>query len=157
MKTVAERFVQAYTGHNRADLLGVLAPDVDFRGMTPGRFWEASTAEDLVDNVLFHWIDVHDVVQQVLALDRDWMADREHVSLYIYTHDEDFRLLAVEADGADRRPDLRVCIDTEADRDVVAAIYDALYPRDPNLELHDVIAFLDAHPEIAGLNRGEAA
>ena len=41
MKTVAERFVHAYTQHNRADLLDVLAPDVDFRGMTPGRFWEA--------------------------------------------------------------------------------------------------------------------
>ncbi|HEU4998030.1 MAG TPA: hypothetical protein VFT68_03725 [Lapillicoccus sp.] len=89
MKTVAERFVQAYTGHNRADLLGVLAPDVDFRGMTPGRFWEASTAEDLVDNVLFHWIDVHDVVQQVLALDRDWMADREHVSFRLSVHTPD--------------------------------------------------------------------
>ena len=86
MKTVAERFVHAYTQHNRADLLDVLAPDVDFRGMTPGRFWEASTAEDLVDNVLLHWLDVHDVVQQVMSLDRDWMADREHVSFRLSVH-----------------------------------------------------------------------
>jgi len=89
VKTVAERFVLAYTQHNRADLLDVLAPDIDFRGMTPGRFWEASTAEDLVDNVLLHWIDVHDVVQQVLSLDRDWMADREHVSFRLSVHTPD--------------------------------------------------------------------
>ena len=89
MKTVAERFVHAYTQHNRADLLDVLAPDVDFRGMTPGRFWEASTAEDLVDNVLLQWIDVHDVVQQVLSLDRDWLADREHVSFRLSVHTPD--------------------------------------------------------------------
>jgi hypothetical protein len=89
VKTVAERFVHALAQHNRADLLGVLAPDVDFRGMTPGRFWEAGTAEDLVDNVLFQWLDVHDVVQQVLALDRDWMADREHVSYRFSVHTPD--------------------------------------------------------------------
>jgi hypothetical protein len=89
VKTVAERFVHAYTQHNRADLLDVLTPDVDFRGMTPGRFWEASTAEDLVDNVLLQWIDVQDVVQQVLSLDRDWMADREHVSFRLSVHTPD--------------------------------------------------------------------
>ena len=89
MKTVAERFVHAYAQHNRADLLGLLAADVDFRGMTPGRFWEASTAEGLVDDVLLHWLDVHDVVQQVLALDRDWMADREHVSFRLSVHTPD--------------------------------------------------------------------
>ena len=89
MKTVAEKFVHAYTQHDRAGLLGVLAPDVDFRGMTPGGFWESSTAEDLVDNVLFHWIDVHDVVQQVLALDRGWMADREHVSFRLSVNTPD--------------------------------------------------------------------
>ena len=89
MKTVAERFVHALAQHNRADLLGVLAPDVDLRGMTPGRFWEAIAAEDLVDNVLLSWLDVHDVVQQVLSLDRDRMADREHVSFRLSVHTPD--------------------------------------------------------------------
>ena len=90
MKTVAERFVDALTKRDRAALLDVLAPDVDFRGMTPGRFWEATEAEDLVDRVLFSWFDEQDVVQQVLALDRDWMADREHVS---------YRLSVMTPDG----------------------------------------------------------
>lgn len=80
MRTVAERFVHALAQRDRAELLELLAPDVDFRGMTPGRFWEATEAEDLVDRVLFTWFEEQDVVRQVLALDRDWMADREHVS-----------------------------------------------------------------------------
>ena len=53
VRPVAERFVHAFAQHNRADLLDLLAPEVDFRGMTPGRFWEAGTAEGLVDDVLF--------------------------------------------------------------------------------------------------------
>jgi hypothetical protein len=79
MRTVAERFVQALAGRDRDELLSVLAPDVDFRGMTPGRFWEAATAEDLVDRVLFSWYEPQDVVEEVLDVTRDWVVDREHV------------------------------------------------------------------------------
>lgn len=79
-------------------------------------------------------------------------AHREHVTLFVYERPEEFRLLGVRAEGADQRPDLRICIDTEADREVVAAIYDALYPVDPEVRLEDVIAFLDAHPQLAKRN-----
>ena len=64
MKTVAERFVHAHTKHDSADVLNVFASDVDSHGMTPSRSWEASTAEGPVEDVLLHWIDVHDLVQQ---------------------------------------------------------------------------------------------
>lgn len=78
--TVAERFVDAVARRDRAALLAILTPEVDFRGMTPGRFWEATTATQLVDEVLFSWFEEQDVVTEVLAVDRDWMVDREHVS-----------------------------------------------------------------------------
>lgn len=83
--------------------------------------------------------------------------DREHVTLFIYGHPEEFRLLGVRAEGADERPDLRVCIDTAADLEVVSAIYDALFARDPEVRLEDVIAFLDAHPQLARRNVEAAA
>jgi hypothetical protein len=79
MLTVAERFVQQLARRDRAGLLAVLAPDVDFRGMTPGRCWEATSAEDLVDRVLFSWFEEQDVVEEVLAVARDWMVDRERI------------------------------------------------------------------------------
>jgi ketosteroid isomerase-like protein len=79
MLTVAEQFVQALSRRDRDGLLGVLAPDVDFRGMTPGRFWESGAAVDVVDQVLFSWFEEHDVVEDVLAVTRDRVADRERV------------------------------------------------------------------------------
>ena len=79
MLTVAEKFVYAMARRDRSGLLEVLAPVVDFRGMTPGRFWEASDATDLVDRVLFSWFEEQDVVQEVLAVSRDWVADRERI------------------------------------------------------------------------------
>lgn len=79
MMTVAERFVQALARRDRGELLHVLAPDVDFRGMTPGRCWEATDAVDLVDRVLFSWFEEQDVVEDVLAVARDWVVDRERI------------------------------------------------------------------------------
>jgi spore coat polysaccharide biosynthesis protein SpsF len=79
--------------------------------------------------------------------------DREHVSLYIYEHPESYRLLAVHAEGALRRPDLRLCIDTAADHEVVGAVYEALWPQCPDFTIEDAIAFLDAHPDVAARNR----
>lgn len=79
MLTVAERFVQGLARRDRDLLLEVLAPDVDFRGMTPGRFWESTNAVDLVDRVLFSWFEEQDVVEEVLAVARDWVVDRERI------------------------------------------------------------------------------
>jgi hypothetical protein len=78
--TVAERFVAALARRDRTALLDLLTPQVDFRGMTPGRFWEATEATELVDQVLFSWLEEQDEVTDVLSVDRDWMVDREHVS-----------------------------------------------------------------------------
>jgi spore coat polysaccharide biosynthesis protein SpsF len=82
--------------------------------------------------------------------------DREHVSIYIYEHPEQFRCLGIEASGSRRRPDLRVCIDTAEDLEVVGAVYEALWPANPAFGIDDVIAFLDRHPELARRNRTAA-
>ena len=39
-----------------------------------------------------------------------------------------------------------------ADYQVVAAIYEGLYARQPHFGLSDMLAFLKAHPDIAALN-----
>jgi spore coat polysaccharide biosynthesis protein SpsF len=78
--------------------------------------------------------------------------DREHVSLYIYEHPDRYRLINVAAPAHLSRPQLRLCIDTEQDYEVVRAIYQALYPIRPDFHLDDILGFLDAHPAIAALN-----
>jgi len=82
--------------------------------------------------------------------------DREHVSVYIYEHPEDFRLLGVRATGRQQRPDLRLTLDTAEDLAVIRAVYEALWPERPDFSTDDVIAFLDAHPELKQSNRASA-
>ena len=41
--SLGPRFVAALAAKDHAELASLLHPGVDFRGMTPGRFWEAST------------------------------------------------------------------------------------------------------------------
>jgi hypothetical protein len=41
---LGERFVRALAAKDFAQVASLLHPEVDFRGMTPGRFWQANTA-----------------------------------------------------------------------------------------------------------------
>lgn len=75
------RLAEAVAAKDRASLLEVLADDVDFRGMTPGRHWESDTAADLVDRVLLgSWFDPDDHVEELVAVDVDEFADRTRVA-----------------------------------------------------------------------------
>ena len=49
---IGERFVRAIAAKDRQGLLDLLAPHIDFRAMTPSRFWEASSAAEVVDEVI---------------------------------------------------------------------------------------------------------
>jgi len=79
--------------------------------------------------------------------------DREHVTPFIYRHPDRFRLLGVEAQGRVRRPDLHLSVDHEEDLALVRAVVEALEPAKPLFGVADVVDFLDAHPEVAALNR----
>jgi spore coat polysaccharide biosynthesis protein SpsF len=92
-----------------------------------------------------------DTLEQVAKLTQD-PAEREHVSLYIYSHPEKYRLLNVKAPPEHTRPELRLTIDTEEDYRVVRAVFEALYPVRKDFGLSDILTFLDRHPEIAAIN-----
>jgi spore coat polysaccharide biosynthesis protein SpsF len=79
-------------------------------------------------------------------------ADREHVSLYIYEHPEHYRLHNVESDLPEKYWHLRLTLDTPQDFDLIAAIYDELYPKDPAFTLGDVLRLLDRRPDLLALN-----
>lgn len=67
---VAEGFVQAIAGHDRAALEELLTPDIDFRGLTPGRSWEAGSREYVVNILLEHWFEETDRVEAVTRFER---------------------------------------------------------------------------------------
>jgi hypothetical protein len=74
------RFVHALAAKDTAELLAVLAPDLALRAMGASRFWEASSAEEAVHDVLSRWIEPSDVVERIEAVEEGSMADRRRLS-----------------------------------------------------------------------------
>lgn len=82
----------------------------------------------------------------------DDIADHEHVSLYIYRHPEIYSLRNVKAPASLTRPDLALTLDTPEDYALITAVFEALYPADPAFTLADILALLDARPDLARIN-----
>lgn len=82
----------------------------------------------------------------------DDIADHEHVSLYIYRHPEIYSLKNAKAPAALTRPDLALTLDTPEDYALITAVFEALYPADPTFTLADILALLDARPDLARIN-----
>jgi hypothetical protein len=52
--TLGERFVRALAIKDFGQVAELLHPEVDFRGMTPGRFWEATGPDQVVEQQAFY-------------------------------------------------------------------------------------------------------
>jgi spore coat polysaccharide biosynthesis protein SpsF len=79
-------------------------------------------------------------------------SDREHVSLYIYEHPKRYRLRSVTS-GRPEAGELRLTVDTPEDYELIRAIFEELYPANPEFGLPEILALLDARPQLADLNR----
>jgi spore coat polysaccharide biosynthesis protein SpsF len=75
--------------------------------------------------------------------------EREHVTPYLYQHPEKFRVVSHE--GKRDLSHLRWTLDTIDDLSMLSRIFDGFLPDVPR-DTEEVIAFLDAHPEVAAIN-----
>jgi len=91
------------------------------------------------------------VLAQVAELTQD-PADREHVSLYICEHPEQFRLLDIASGLPPQDADLRLTVDTQEDFDLVRHVFESLYPINPHFSMSDILALFKRHPELRRLN-----
>jgi hypothetical protein len=66
----------------------LLDPDVDFRGLTPNRAWEASSASQVVAEVLPSWFEESDNVEELLEVESGVVSDRHRVSYLLRGHNE---------------------------------------------------------------------
>jgi hypothetical protein len=57
----------------------LLHPEVDFRGLTPSRDWQAEDAETVIGTVLRQWFEESDEIEALLNLETGAFADRERV------------------------------------------------------------------------------
>ena len=77
--TLGADFARAFADRNAERVRDVLHPEVDFRGLTPNRFWEASGPDDVVEILFDNWLEEKDHVDALESIEADTVADRERV------------------------------------------------------------------------------
>jgi hypothetical protein len=77
--TLGGQFARALAVKDRDALAALLHPEIDFRGMTPSRDWEAGDPEAVIGVVLGQWFEDKDEIEELEGLETDAVADRERV------------------------------------------------------------------------------
>jgi hypothetical protein len=67
----------------------LLHPDVDFRGLTPRRVWEASDAKSVVDDILMSSFEPSDELERLVSMQTEAFADRARVGYRLEGHNPD--------------------------------------------------------------------
>ena len=81
MTEVGRRFAEAIAGRNEDALRALLADDVDFRGLTPRKFWEATSPDEVTEVVFGNWFEEQDRIDAVTVLDEgDDVGDTHRVA-----------------------------------------------------------------------------
>jgi len=102
-----ERFARALAAKNAAALRAILADPIDFRALTPGRQWEASTPGEVVDDiVLGAWFEPGDHISDLESVGTCELPGRGHVS---------YRL-RVRSDGVDYVVEQQAYYDTAGEQ-----------------------------------------
>jgi spore coat polysaccharide biosynthesis protein SpsF len=78
--------------------------------------------------------------------------DREHVTIFVRTRPDLFRLENVRAREAEIWPELRLCIDTEEDEQLLEAVFRHLHIPGKAIPIGDIIHWLRARPDLVTLN-----
>jgi hypothetical protein len=76
---LGESFARAFAAKDFDRVREVLAPEVDFRGMTPNRIWEESKPDAIVDDVLRKWLEDDEIVRKIESIDTGDVGDRHSV------------------------------------------------------------------------------
>jgi spore coat polysaccharide biosynthesis protein SpsF len=79
---------------------------------------------------------------------------REHVTIFMRTHPELFTLKPVLGPTEETWPDLRLCVDTAEDYQMLQAVFQALDGNGRPVPVRVVVDWLKTHPEVAAINAG---
>jgi hypothetical protein len=89
MTTLGERFAKALAAKDEAEVRAITIPDLDFRAMTPGRFWEAHSHDDLIDVLFTSWLAPDDEVVALLSTSTGEVSTRQHVAYRLHLRNAD--------------------------------------------------------------------
>jgi spore coat polysaccharide biosynthesis protein SpsF len=99
-------------------------------------------------------LDVNVYPCRVLYDVASFAEDRERVVVNIRSRPNRYRTMNIEAPPWYHYPDLHLEVDTPEDFRVVLAIYEALYPSNPNFLLSDIVDLIKRKPILAEGNVG---
>jgi hypothetical protein len=86
--TLGLEFARALAAKEYDRLTELLHPELDFRGVTPRKSWEASDPAGFVDDVAQQWFGEAEI-EGIEHLETDAFADRERVTYRFRTHKPD--------------------------------------------------------------------
>jgi hypothetical protein len=79
--SIGEAFARAVAAKDRDALVGLLAQDVDFKGLTPGRLWEAGDPAGVAAVFFDSWFEPSDTIEALAGVRTgEDVADTRHVS-----------------------------------------------------------------------------
>jgi hypothetical protein len=91
--TLGAHFAQALAVKDSSRLLDLMHPEIDFRGLTPSRVWEASDPDAVLAVLLGHWFEDADEIQALERLESDGFSDRERVGYRFTVTNPDGRFI----------------------------------------------------------------
>jgi spore coat polysaccharide biosynthesis protein SpsF len=78
--------------------------------------------------------------------------DHEHVSTFMPNHPELYSCLNLAAPTPFHDPELRLTLDTPEDFRVISAIFEELYPQNPDFRLAEMLDLLRRRPELRAIS-----
>jgi hypothetical protein len=72
-------FAEAFAAKDADAVRRLVHPEIDFRGLTPNRQWEAADVDTLVQILFENWLEDSDQVEALDSVETDSFADRERV------------------------------------------------------------------------------
>jgi hypothetical protein len=89
MSETGAALAAAIAAKDVAALRDLLAIDVDFKALTPGRFWEGRSAADVVDVFFAHWFAPSDEIEALVSHRTGDVGERKSVTYRLQVRNPD--------------------------------------------------------------------
>ena len=77
--TLGTEFARALAVKDADRIRDLIDPEIDFRGLTPSRFWEAGDADAVLSILFDNWFEDTDEIRTLEQLESDAVVDRERI------------------------------------------------------------------------------
>ena len=92
-RSLGESFARALAVKDFDQIASLLHPDVDFRGMTPGSFWQPENAKHAIDDAIRSWFEDSDHIDELLRVETGRVGKRERVGYLLAVTNPDGKYL----------------------------------------------------------------